>query len=91
MAVFSFFERKLSWHYLTDGGADLFGVLAAQLDDAYVATKHAVRQRFLNLCLDEALPYIAQNYNLDYPARFTPARARTYIGDPWEHWSDAGT
>lgn len=91
MGLYDFFERKLTWHYLVGNGESFFRTLGTQADEAYTAVKDAVKQRFLTRCADEAIPYIAQTFNLDYPARYTATQARNYIGDPFLHWEDAGS
>jgi len=89
--LYDYFERALSWHYLNGIGADLWGTLGATGDDAYAAVKESVRQRLVNRCKDEALPWIAQTFHLGYPARLTVAQVRGYLTDPWTHWENAGT
>lgn len=90
--IFDFFERKLSWHYLNGTwGAGLFRTLADACDATFASSKDAVRQRLLSKCTDEALPYLGQNFNLDWPARFTAQQIRDYIGSPWDHWENAGS
>lgn len=86
-----YFFRKLSWHYVAGIGEDFFGVLAAELDGALAATREAVRQRLLEKCKDEALPHIAENFNVEYPRRFDAERARLYLARNWERWEEAGT
>lgn len=90
-----FFQRKLSWHYVTSLGESFFDTLAVELDTLIDAAKEGIKQRFLDKCKDDALPHIAENYNLEYPARFDATRARAYLDDggggPWTHWEDAGT
>lgn len=92
MAFLDLFQRKLSWHYLNGiWGDGLWGLLADVLDDGLASAKQGVKQRFLEPCLDEALPYLAQTFGLTYPARFNPGTVRAYIGNVWTHWEDAGS
>lgn len=86
-----YFSRKLSWHYLALLGEDFFAVLGAALDTTFATVDEAVKQRLLDKAKDEALPFLAQNFNLEYPERFSIAKVRAYLASPWTHWEDAGT
>lgn len=89
--TFDFFERRLSWHHTVGNGKSFWQAIGDLFDGILASSKDAVRQRLLTKSTDEALPCIGQNFNLDYPARFTAAQARSYIGSPWTHWENAGS
>jgi hypothetical protein len=91
MFYLDYIKGFLSWHYFVDQGEKYQSAVAAQVDNLVAAAKQAVVQRFWSYALDDALPYLLQNYNLDLVEAFTPAQTRKQIGDAWDTWDKAGS
>jgi hypothetical protein len=91
MAYLDYFELVLSRHYF-EGLGELFeAAVAKPLDNLIAAAKQATAQRFWAYALDEALPYLLQNYNLDKIEAFTPDQTRQQLDDAWTTWERAGS
>jgi len=86
----------LSWHYLTEGlfgegrGSDFFSVLGEKFDEVQSWWKAATTASYVQFAPDDALPFLAQNYNLEKPEAFTAAQTRTMVDDAWNIWERSG-
>jgi hypothetical protein len=81
----------LSWHYFVGEGEAFQDAIAKPIDDLVDMAKQATTQRFWRYALDEALPYLLQNYNLDLVEAFTPDQTRRQIAEAWDTWEKAGS
>lgn len=91
MSLYGYFRDQLPGDYLAGAGEALWRGLGDPLDVLVLAAKDAVRARLPRLGPVEALPHLAANYDLDYPARLSVAEVRGYLADPWSKWRAAGT
>lgn len=91
MRYLDLYKRVLSWHYLAGRGEEFWGVLAQQLDDARNWARAAVRATFPRVAPPEALPYIAQSYNLELPEEFTVQQQRDMLVDAFPIWERSGS
>ncbi len=86
------FRENLSGHYFEGLGDLLWQGLGSAYDSLVSAGKFAVRQRFPFFSLPDALPCIAQNQGLDYPARFVgTGKDQLYLLDPWDKYANDAT
>lgn len=90
-SYFEYLKGFLSWHYFVAKGEDYQAAVAKPIDDLVDAAKQATTQRFWRFALDEALPYLLQNYNLDLVEAFTPAQTRKQIAEAWDTWEKSGS
>lgn len=86
-----YLKRFLSWHYFEGAGEAFQAVVTKPIDQLIAAAKEAVVARFYRYAPDGALPYLLQNYNLDWVERFIPAQRRQQVADAWDTWEKAGT
>lgn len=91
MGYLDYLKETLSWHYFEGLGEAFETVVARPLDNLIAAAKQAVVQRFWDYALDEALPYLLQNYNLDKIEAFTVLQTRKQIADAWDTWAKSGS
>lgn len=84
-------DGTLSWHYFLGTGLGVWAGVAGRIDDLVVRARTAVLSRQPRVAPADALPYIAENRNLDHPARFTVDQVRDYLASAWALWRKAGT
>lgn len=91
MKYIDLFKRTLSWHYLEGRGEEFWGVIADQLDQARNWARAGIQTTFPRLAPPEALPFVAQDYNLELPEHFTVDQQRDMLIDAFPIWERSGS